>query len=176
MNTSRIEESITKTTKAILPVHLYGGVPDLSKIEKIAKKYNLKIIHDSAEALGSLYKGKHSGSFRDLGIYSFFPNKVMTTGEGGVVITNKKSYYDKIIKLRSQGLKGTAEYVHDVIGYNYRMTSMSAALGAPQIKRVESNIKKKEKIYKKYMDYLTPHGITFQEFNLNIKERNYETA
>ena len=169
IDTSKIEESITKSTKAILPVHLYGGVPDLSKIEKIAKKYNLKIIHDSAEALGSLYKGKHSGGFRDLGIYSFFPNKVMTTGEGGVVITDKKSYYDKIIKLRSQGLKGKAEYVHDVVGYNYRMTSMSAALGIPQIKRIERNIKKKEKIYKKYMDYLAPHGISFQEFDLTIR-------
>ena len=100
-----VEKKITKNTKAIMPVHLYGGVPDLKSIQKIAKKYKVKIIHDSAEALGSKYNNQNSTNFNDVSILSFFPNKVITTGEGGAVCTNNKKLYDSIEKFKAIALK-----------------------------------------------------------------------
>ena len=167
VDVKQIENSITKKTKAIIPVHLYGGVPDLKSISSIAKKYNLKIVHDSAEALGSKFQKKFSTNFRDVSILSFFPNKVITTGEGGAVCTNNRSIYEKIEKLKSQGLKGKVEYLHSDIGYNYRMSSMSAALGVSQVDRITKYIKMKEKLFKNYQKELTPFGFRFQQFNLN---------
>lgn len=160
-----IEKNITKRTKAIIPVHLYGGVPNLIEIEKIAKKYSLKIIHDTAEALGSKYNGKYATGYKDVSVLSFFPNKVITTGEGGAVCTNNKKIFDLVEKLKSQGLKGKREYVHSHIGYNYRMTSMSASLGLSQINRVDSYILKKRELYENYKKELQPLGFEFQKFN-----------
>ena len=99
----KIEAKINSKTKAIMPVHLYGGVPNLNEISKIAKKFNLKIIHDSAEA-GSKFDSKYSTNFKDASVISFFPNKIMTTGEGGALCTNNKSIYEMSEKLKSQGL------------------------------------------------------------------------
>lgn len=164
---NKIESKVTKKTKAIMPVHLYGVVPELNEINKIAKKYNLKVIHDSAEALGSKYKNKYSTNFSDVSIISFFPNKVMTTGEGGALCTNNKSIYKMAEKLKGQGLQGSKEYLHSHIGYNYRLSSMSAALGTPQIKRIKNNIEKKELLFYKYVEELEPLGFKFQKITKN---------
>ena len=168
INIEKIEEKITNKTKAIMPVHLYGGVPDLESIEKIASHYDLKIIHDSAEALGSLYKSKHSVSFKDVGIISFFPNKVITTGEGGAILTNNKSIYDYCLKLRSQGLVENTDYIHDVIGYNYRISALSAALGYNQIDKVFDHVKIKAEIFNTYKSELEDFDITFQSSNEDV--------
>jgi perosamine synthetase len=167
IDTNKIEEKITKKTKALMPVHLYGVVPDLEKINYLASKYNLKIIHDSAEAMGSRYKNKFSTNYKDVSILSFFPNKIMTTGEGGALCTNNKEIYLRAQKLKGQGLQGKKEYVHSVIGYNYRLNSMSAALGIPQIKRIKSNISKKKDLFNKYKKYLEPINFEFQELTKN---------
>jgi perosamine synthetase len=164
LDTSKIEREITKKTKAIMPVHLYGGVPNLNEISKIANKYNLKIVHDSAEGLGSKFKNTHATNFKDISVVSFFPNKIMTTGEGGAVITNNKKVYKLIEKLKSQGLKNKTEYLHSHIGYNYRMNALSASLGASQINRINKNIQLKKKLYTDYKRELEPLGFTFQEF------------
>ena len=164
----KIEEKITDKTKAILPVHLYGGVPQLSEIEKLAKKYKLKIIHDSAEALGSKYNNLHSVSSPDVGILSFFPNKIITTGEGGALITNNEGIYKKVSKLRSQGLKNKNDYKHDEIGYNYRITAMSAALGYNQIDKIEKHLESKSKIFNTYLEELGNLGVRFQKHSNEI--------
>ena len=167
IDVDKIEMHITKNTKAIMPVHLYGVVPELDKINRLAKKYNLKVIHDSAEALGSKYKKKYSTNFKNVSILSFFPNKIITTGEGGALCTNDKSIYEMSENLKSQGLQGKKEYFHSHIGYNYRMSSMSAALGLPQIDRIKENIEKKKKLYEKYKLALEPEGFTFQNLSIN---------
>ena len=169
INVSEIEKKISKKTKAIMPVHLYGGVPDLESIAKIANCYKLKIIHDSAEALGSKYKNKFSTNFKDISILSFFPNKIMTTGEGGAVVTNNKKDYQLIENLKSQGLKGNIDYIHSQIGYNYRLNSLSAALGLSQIDRIEKNIKLKKILFERYKKSLEPLGFKFQNFDKNSK-------
>ena len=165
IDVNKIEMHITKNTKAIMPVHLYGAVPELDKINRLAKKYNLKVIHDSAEALGSKYKNKYSTNFRNVSILSFFPNKIITTGEGGALCTNDKSIYEMSENLKSQGLQGKKEYFHSQIGYNYRMPAMSAALGIPQIDRIEKNIKKKKQLFGQYREELEPIGFKFQKIN-----------
>lgn len=168
MDTSKLRSAITSKTKAIMPVHLYGGVPDLKNISDIAKEFNLKIIHDSAEALGSKYSGKSSLAFRDVSVLSFFPNKLITTGEGGAVVTNNKKVYDLIEKLKSQGLEGKREYYHSDIGFNYRMSAMSAALGLTQISRINDYLTKKKEINSIFKFELEKLGFKFQEFNYKI--------
>ena len=162
IDVEKIENKITEKTKAIMPVHLYGNIPDLSSIENIAEKYNLKVIHDSAEALGSKYKNVFSTNIKDVSILSFFPNKIMTTGEGGAVCTNDKEIFNLVEKLKSQGLDGKREYFHSHIGYNYRMSALSAALGVTQIKRIENNIAKKQVLHNKYKEELEQIGFGFQ--------------
>ena len=168
IDTSKIEEKISKNTKAILPVHLYGGVPDIQKINSIAKKYNLKIIHDAAEALGSEYKNKQSVSLKDSGVVSFFPNKIITTGEGGAILTNNEKLYKQSKLLRSQGLKKGTDYVHDIVGYNYRITAMSAALGINQIDRILQHRDIKTEIFNTYKDELSNYGVAFQSSKKHV--------
>jgi len=172
-----IEKNINKNTKAIIPVHLYGNSPDLRKINQIAKKYKLKIIQDSAEALGTTFENKPSGSYGDIGIYSFYPNKLITTGEGGLLTTSSKNLYRKAKKLRGQGLKeNTDEYIHDVVGYNYRMTSLSAALGIAQLKNIDSFLSKKISIFNKYKKSLEPYGVSFIETIPEVKNSYWLTV
>ena len=168
IDVEKIEEKITEKTKAIMPVHLYGNIPDLDLIENIAEKYNLKIVHDAAEALGSKYKNVFSTNIKDVSILSFFPNKVITTGEGGAVCTNDKGVFNLVEKLKSQGLYGKREYFHSHIGYNYRMSGLSAALGITQIQRIENNIARKEVLYNKYKDELEKIGFEFQTIQKEV--------
>ena len=129
LDPTKIEENISGKTKAILVVHLYGQPCEMDTISAIAKKHNLFIIEDCAEAFGSLYNGKHVGTFGDISTFSFFGNKTITTGEGGMVVTNNSSLYEKSVHLKGQGLAKNREYYHDIIGYNYRMTNICAAIG-----------------------------------------------
>ena len=162
ISVEEIENNITSKTKAIIPVHLYGNCPNLSKISKLARKYNLSVLHDSAEALGTEYKGKSSGSYKDVSIYSFYPNKLITTGEGGMLVTSNKSVYDMAKKIRSQGVKKNSdEYIHDILGYNYRMNSLSASMGRSQLDRVDNLLDRKKEIFSRYKEKLEPFGIEF---------------
>ena len=176
INEDLIEKSITKKTKAILPVHLYGGAPNLKKIKSIAKKYNLKVIHDAAEALGTKYDGVHSSTFKDIGTLSFFPNKLITTGEGGAIVTNNYKIYDLCLKLRSQGVAKNSNYKHDVIGYNYRMSSLSAAMGYSQIDKIDAHLAKKEKVFNQYINKLTEFNIDFQKNNKEVMSSYWLTV
>jgi len=149
IDTSKIEKKITKHTKAILAVDVFGSPADWDKLKRIAKKHNLYLIEDSAEALGSEYKGKKCGSFGDASILSFFPNKQITTaGEGGAILTNNKKIADFCYSMRNQGRKLEAGkwLEHIRLGYNYRMPEICAAMGIAQLKRINEILRKRVKI------------------------------
>jgi len=146
----KIQEAITPKTKAIIPVHLYGHPADMDPILDIARIHNLSVIEDAAEAHGAEYKGRKVGSLGDIGIFSFFGNKIITTGEGGMVVTNSSAYAQKIRLFRDHGMSSTKRYWHPVLGYNYRMTNIQAAIGLAQTERVESIIEAKLVIAQRY--------------------------
>ncbi|MFA5878807.1 MAG: DegT/DnrJ/EryC1/StrS family aminotransferase [Candidatus Margulisiibacteriota bacterium] len=150
----KIEKAITKNTKAIIPVHLYGHPSNMPKIMEIAKKYNLAVIEDAAEAHGAKINKKMVGSFGDLGIFSFYGNKIMTTGEGGIITTNNETLYNKIKFLKDHGMSKDKRYFHTQIAYNYRMTNLQAALGLAQLERIKELLARKKKIYELYSDNL----------------------
>ena len=129
-----LERKITKKTKAIIPVHLYGNVAFLDRISEIAKKYNLIVIEDSAQSLGSTFKGKHTGTFFEMGCYSMYPAKVMTAGEGGLIVTNNKQLRDKLLMIRNHGM--VHGYDTKIFGLNLRLPEISAAIASTQIKKL----------------------------------------
>jgi perosamine synthetase len=155
IDTTQIEKKITERTRAILVVHIYGLPAELDEIIKIKNKYKLKLIEDCAEQLGQTYKGKPIGSFGDISTFSFFANKHITTGEGGMVVTNNKLYYKKFQEFRNIcfSLK-KPRFIHDNIGWNYRLTNMQAAIGYAQLKRLGIFIKKKRQIGNCYFNQL----------------------
>lgn len=163
MDPKDVEAKITPATKALMVVHLYGHPCDMDAIMAIARKHNLFVIEDCAEAIGSEYKGKKVGSFGDIACFSFFGNKTITCGEGGMCLTNSAYLYEKMCHLKGQGLAKYREYWHDTLGYNYRMTNIQAAIGLAQLEQVEKFVAQKQNIanwYKKYLQGLPvePHG------------------
>lgn len=155
---AKIEEKITERTKAIMPVHLYGLASDMDAINEIAKKYNLVVIEDAAEAHGAEYNGEKVGALGDVASFSFFGNKVITCGEGGMIITNNKSLYEKMKLLKSQGVSAKKRYWHDIVGYNYRMTNMQAAVGLGQLENIEWHLKQRKRVAVLYKQYLGDFG------------------
>lgn len=163
MDPDDVRRKITSHTKAIMAVHLYGQPCDIDELVKIAKEYDLFLIEDCAEAFGSYYKGKHVGTFGEIGTFSFFGNKTITTGEGGMVITNDDTLYDRMIHFKGQGLAKYREYWHDVIGYNYRMTNICAAIGLAQIEQADEFLSQKAQIAQWYRRELKDAPVSFHE-------------
>ena len=152
MDTKSVLSKITKKTKAILAVHLYGHPCDMDELVAICKRYNLYLIEDCAEAIGSCYRDIKVGNFGDISCFSFFGNKTITTGEGGMVLTNQEHLYERGMRLKNQGLSDGYEYWHSMIGYNYRMTNICAAIGLAQLERVDTFLEGKRiiaQLYKK---------------------------
>ncbi len=142
-----------RVISAIVPVHIFGHPCNIEKIIKISRKFNLIVIEDAAEALGSFYKKKHLGTFGDVGCISFNGNKIITTGGGGMVITNKKQIAKKIKHLTTTAkAKHKWEYIHDEIGYNFRMPNLNAALGIAQLEKIHIFLKAKRILFKKYFE------------------------
>lgn len=153
---SKIEKAITKKTKAILVAHIFGQSADMDSILEIAKTYKLKIIEDACESVGSTYKDKKTGSLGDVSVFAFYPNKQMTTGEGGILTTNSESIYKLALSLRNQGRSLKNDWLtHERLGYNYRMDEMSASLGITQLKKLDWMIQEKEKIANLYFKHLS---------------------
>ena len=151
--TKCINKLTGKVIKAIVPVHVFGHPCDIQNIIEIAKKFNLMVVEDAAEALGSFYKKKHLGTFGDTGCISFNGNKIITTGGGGMVITNKKILAKKIKHLTTTAkIKHKWEYIHDEIGYNFRMPNLNAALGLAQLEKIHIFLKAKRALFKKYFN------------------------
>ncbi|HUS51169.1 MAG TPA: DegT/DnrJ/EryC1/StrS family aminotransferase, partial [Candidatus Paceibacterota bacterium] len=139
----KIEEKITPKTKAIMPVHIYGHPCDMDEINALAKKYRLFVIEDAAEAHGAEYKGKKCGSIGDIGCFSFYANKLITTGEGGMIVTNNKEIYEKAQSLKDLAFGKEKKYYHKEIGFNYRLTNVQAAIGLGQMEKIELFLNKK---------------------------------
>ena len=154
-----VNKKTNKKIRALVIVHVFGNMADMEKIMDIAKRYNLKILEDATEALGTYYtegryKGKYAGTIGDIGVLSFNANKIITTGGGGMVVGDNEELVEKVRFLSSQAKKDTLYFIHDEIGYNYRMLNLQAALGTSQIDQLESFIETKIKNYKIYKEEL----------------------
>ena len=154
MDVSKIEEKITSKTKAIMAVHLYGLPVEMDKIIKLAANYNLFVIEDAAEMLGQSYKGVPCGSFGHISTMSFYPNKQITTGEGGMCLVNDLELADRCRSLRNLCFQKNKRFVHEELGWNYRMTNLQAALGLAQVEKLNFHIKRKREIGNKYLSLL----------------------
>ncbi|HCM37130.1 MAG: DegT/DnrJ/EryC1/StrS aminotransferase [Candidatus Gottesmanbacteria bacterium GW2011_GWB1_43_11] len=153
---------ITKKTRAIMPVHMYGTLVDMPAVVKIAKKYKLQIIEDAAEAIGVHREGKHAGTFGEVGCFSFFADKTITTAEGGLVVTDKAELYERLLYLRNQGRIKSGTFIHPKIGYNLRMTDLQCAVGLAQLSKINQIIIRKKRILSLYQQQLKDiPGITF---------------
>lgn len=169
MDPDDIEKKITAKTKAIMVVHLYGHPCDMNEILKIAKKHDLFIIEDCAEAIGSEYKNQKVGSFGDIACFSFFGNKTITCGEGGMLLTNNAYLHERIQKIKGQGLAKYREYWHDTLGFNYRMTNIQAAIGLAQFEQIEKFINQKRNIANWYKKYLSNVQVEFHNESEQVK-------
>ncbi|EGN65445.1 DegT/DnrJ/EryC1/StrS family protein [Fusobacterium animalis 11_3_2] len=154
-----VNKKTNKKIKVLVIVHVFGNIADMEKIMDIAKKYNLKVLEDATEALGTYYtkgeyKGKYAGTIGDIGVLSFNANKIITTGGGGMAVGNNKELVEKVRFLSSQAKKDPLYFIHDEIGYNYRMLNLQAALGTNQIDQLENFIETKTKNYKIYKEEL----------------------
>lgn len=145
-----LKDAITPRTKAIMPVHIYGHACDMDAIMKIAEEHKLYVVEDCAEALGSTYHNKRVGSFGEIGTFSFFGNKTITTGEGGMLVFKDKATYELAAVLRDHGMSKQKRYWHDMIGFNYRMTNLQAAIGVAQMERIDEITGKKRQVAKDY--------------------------
>lgn len=175
MLVNQVLKKINKKTKAIIITHIYGFPVDMSRILRIAKKKNIKIIEDSAEMIGQKYKNRMCGSFGDASTFSFYANKHITTGEGGMILTNDKKFYKKCMSLRNLcfGLK-TNRFNHDDIGWNYRLTNVQAAIGCGQLKNISWIINRKREIGKRYTKLLKKNTkIYIQPLNNNFSKNIY---
>lgn len=163
MDVTQIEAKITPKTKAVLVVHIYGLPVDMEPVLQLAKKYNLKVIEDAAEMHGQTYKGKMCGSFGDISIFSFYPNKHITTGEGGMLLTNDDELAKRCKKLRNLCFEPQGpRFVHYELGWNYRMTNLQAALGLAQLEQINNFIEKKKVM-----------GAVYQKELSNLKTKGY---
>ncbi len=154
-----IEAAITPRTRAIIVVHTFGVPADLDRIIQIARKHRLLVIEDACEAIGAEYRGSKVGTFGDVAVFAFFPNKQITTGEGGAVVTNDAEIADKIRKLRNQGKDDSGAWLqHSDVGYNYRLSEISCALGIEQLKRIDSILERRASVAREYYQHLS--GIT----------------
>lgn len=173
-NPDEILKKISKKTSAIIITHIYGLPVNLAKIIKIAKKKNIKIIEDAAEQIGQKYKNKICGSFGDLSTFSFYANKHITTGEGGMIVTNDKRLYEKCKSLRNLSFSKSyfERYNHNDIGWNYRMTNLQAAIGCGQLKNIKKIIKRKREIGNLYFEKLKNNKNLLLQENKNSYSKN----
>ena len=174
IDVTKIEEKITPNTKAIMPVHIFGNPCNMAEIERIAKKHNLFIVEDAAEAHGATYDGKKVGSFSDIASFSFFANKKLTTGEGGMVVMKDEKYYDKCRYLKNMSfpINGPRIYQHNDIGFNYRMSNIHAAIGLAQVEKADEYKEMRIRNHNLYKEFLKDvKGVTFQkdeEHSVNV--------
>lgn len=172
MDVNQIEAKITPRTKAILVVHIYGLPVDMDPVLSLCKKYGLKLIEDAAEMHGQTYKRQMCGSFGDISIFSFYPNKHITTGEGGMIVCNDANLAEKCQKLRNLAFEPHGRrFIHHELGWNYRMTNLQAALGVAQLEKMEFHIQRKREIGNLYSTGLKE----LNGFQLPLEKTEYAT-
>lgn len=164
---------ITDRTKAIMPVHLYGFVCDMEAIADLARRHGLKIVEDAAEAVGIFVNGRHVGHLADAAAFSFFGNKTLTCGEGGMVVTNDDALAEDMRIVKNQGMSPHLRYYHDRMGFNYRMTNIQAAIGLAQLEQVDEVIARKREIYQLYREKLADLPLQWQEHQMADVASNY---
>ena len=155
MDPEKIEAKITNKTKAIMVVHIYGLPSEMDKIMNIAKKHKLKVIEDCAEAHGATFNNQVVGSFGDVSAFSFYSNKIITMGEGGILVTNDIKYADRARWLHSLSFDKERRYIHDEVGYNFRLSNVQASIGLAQLERIDEIIAKKREVASYYNKYLS---------------------
>jgi len=166
-----------KQIKAIMPVHVLGNIGDMDKLLSIANQYNIDVIEDAAESLGTSYKGRHGGTLGKLGVISFNGNKVVTTGGGGIILTNDEALATHAKKLTTQAKISSEEYDHDEIGYNYRMVNVLAAIGVAQLELLDSILEKNAHRDAFYREQLADiDGVSFQKVGEHVKSNNWLTT
>jgi perosamine synthetase len=158
LDPGRLEEHITPRTRGIIVVHLYGHPADMDPILELARRYGLFVLEDAAQAHGAEYRGRKVGSFGAAAVFSFFGNKIITTGEGGMVVTNDVALRDKLRLLRGQGMDPERRYWFPVVGYNYRLTNLQAAIGLAQLEQIQSRLQERRQIAQWYQKHLAPLG------------------
>jgi perosamine synthetase len=168
-----VARKITPRTKAIMAVHLYGAVCDMAALCALVRQHGLLIVEDCAEALGCAYKGRHVGTFGAAGTFSFFGNKTVTTGEGGMVVTNDAPLADRLRSLKGQAQSPTQRYWHLEMGFNYRMTNIAAAIGVAQLERLASILERKQAIAMQYRYLLRDTPVTFQARSPDIESAEW---
>lgn len=164
----KLEALITPKTRAIMPVHLYGQACDMNEIMRIANEHNLLVVEDCAEALGSTYEGRPLGVFGDAATFSFYGNKTITTGEGGMVLFRDPAVAEKGAVLRDHGMSKERRYWHDYVGFNYRLTNLQAAIGVAQFERLDTFVSAKKALAKKYNATLSKHSF----FQIPVEKEN----
>ena len=169
MNVNQIRKKITNKTTAIMIVHIYGLPVDIDPVLKLAEEFNLKIIEDAAELIGQTYKGKPCGSFGDVSTFSFYPNKHITTGEGGMIVTDDPEIESRCRSLRNLCFKPEKRFVHDELGFNFRMTNLQAALGLAQFERLDEFINRKRWIGRLYNEQFR----NFPYFNIPLEKSEF---
>ena len=155
MDVTQIEAKITKRTRAIMPVHIYGHPVDMDPVLEIAKKYNLTVVEDAAEVHGAEYKGKKAGSIGHIAIFSFYANKIINTGEGGMVVTNNRVMDERARSYSNLCFKTSRRFYHTEMGYNFRMTNLQAAIGVAQMERIEESVSFKRRMGDYYRERLS---------------------
>lgn len=170
INVALIEARISSRTKAIMIVHIYGLPVEVDYILALAKKYDLKVIEDAAEMHGQTYNGNPCGSFGDISTFSFYPNKHITTGEGGMIVTDDEEVYKRCISLRNLGFQEHRRFVHEELGWNMRMTNLQAAVGVAQLERLDEFVARKRNMGEMYSDLLADLQDSIQ---LPLKETKY---
>jgi perosamine synthetase len=172
------QRAITKRTKAIMPVHIYGQAADMDRIGEIAGKHNLYLVEDAAQGIGVKFNGKPVGSFGDIGCISFYADKTLTTGEGGMILTNDAKLAEQAVLMKNQGRLRAGSYIHPHIGYNFRLSDLQAAIGLAQLSKLSTMIemkKRNEKLYRQGLaevkgvefPYIDPRGYNVP-FRINI--------
>lgn len=154
MDVSAIESRITSRTRAIMAVHIYGIPVDMDPVLELAERHNLLVIEDAAEMIGQTYRDRPCGSFGDVSTFSFYPNKHVTTGEGGMIVTDDDTLAERCRGLRNLAMKAPRRFVHDELGWNFRMTNMQAAVGLAQLERLDEFVERKRRIFVRYSELL----------------------
>lgn len=176
MSAQEVAAKITPRTRAILPVHLYGAACDMKALVLLAHEHGLFVIEDCAEAIGTLIERRHVGTFGDIATFSFFGNKTITTGEGGMVVSATQTLHERVVRYKGQGLAAYRQYWHDVVGYNYRMTNICAAIGVAQLERVEAFLARKAEIASRYRSRLADVPVSFQAEAMGTRHSHWMVA
>jgi perosamine synthetase len=154
LDVAEVRRKVTSRTRALMPVHIYGHMADMTPLMELAREFNLTVVEDAAEAHGAEYKGRRAGGIGTMGCFSFYANKIVTTGEGGMIVTNDEKLAERARGLRNLAFRRDQRFLHNELGYNFRMTNLQAAIGLAQVEQIENHIERKRRMAAAYRERL----------------------